>query len=98
MQNLGPFPNYSNILNPQHFYQNTVLLDYLKKHPHPVSLRQLAGYGNTLTKQKIINSANFVRVELPIRLAMRIRDLQVLPFGVVNNFHLAQIYESYYHL
>lgn len=98
MQNLGPFPNYSNILNPQHFYQNTVLLDYLKKHPHPVSLRQLAGYGNILTKQKIINSANFVRVELPIRLAMRIRDLQVLPFGVVNNFHLAQIYESYYHL
>lgn len=98
MQNLGPFPNYSNILNPQHFYQNKVLLDYSKKHPHPVSLRQLAGYGNTLTKQKIINSANFVRVELPIRLAMRIRDLQVLPFGVVNNFHMAQIYESYYHL
>ncbi|KAI5948618.1 PKP2 [Candida theae] len=97
MQDLGPFPNYSNILNPQHFYQNTVLLDYSKKHPHPVSLRQLAGYGNTLTKQKIINSANFVRVELPIRLAMRIRDLQVLPFGVVNNFHMAQIYESYYH-
>ncbi|KAG5420580.1 PKP2 [Candida metapsilosis] len=97
MQDLGPFPNYSNILNPQHFYQNTVLLDYSKKHPHPVSLRQLAGYGNTLTKQKIINSANFVRIELPIRLAMRIRDLQVLPFGVVNNFHMAQLYESYYH-
>ncbi|KAI5965424.1 PKP2 [Candida margitis] len=97
MQNLGPFPNYSNILNPQHFYQNTVLLDYSKKHPHPVSLRQLAGYGNTLTKQKIIASANFVRLELPIRLAMRIRDLQILPFGVVNNFHMAQIYESYYH-
>ncbi|CAI5757153.1 unnamed protein product [Candida verbasci] len=97
LKNLGPFPTYSNILNPQHFYQNSVLLDYSKKSPHPVSLRQLAGYGNTLTKQKIINSANFVRIELPIRLAMRIRDLQTLPFGVVNNFHLAQIYESYYH-
>ncbi|KAI5954549.1 PKP2 [Candida jiufengensis] len=97
IKNLGPFPTYSNILNPQHFYQNAVLLDYSKKNPHPVSLRQLAGFGNTLTKQKIINSANFVRIELPIRLAMRIRDLQTLPFGVVNNFHLAQIYESYYH-
>ncbi|EMG49957.1 PKP2 Pyruvate dehydrogenase complex kinase 2 [Candida maltosa Xu316] len=97
LKNLGPFPTYSNILNPQHFYQNAVLLDYSKQHPHPVSLRQLAGFGNTLSKQKIINSANFVRIELPIRLAMRIRDLQTLPFGVVNNFHLAQIYESYYH-
>ncbi|KAI5962309.1 PKP2 [Candida pseudojiufengensis] len=97
IKNLGPFPTYSNILNPQHFYQNAVLLDYSKRDPHPVSLRQLAGFGNTLTKQKIINSANFVRIELPIRLALRIRDLQTLPFGVVNNFHLAQIYESYYH-
>ncbi|EER33239.1 conserved hypothetical protein [Candida tropicalis MYA-3404] len=97
LKNLGPFPTYSNILNPQHFFQNAVLLEYSKKQPHPVSLRQLAGYGNTLTRQKVINSANFVRIELPIRLALRIRDLQTLPFGVVNNFHLAQIYESYYH-
>lgn len=98
LKNLGPFPTYSNILNQQHFYQNEVLMEYLKRDPHPVSLRQLAGYGNKLTKQKILNSANFVRIELPIRLAIRIRDLQTLPFGVVNNFHLAQIYESYYHL
>lgn len=98
LDNLGPFPSYSNILNPQHFFQNRILIEYLKKSPHPVSLRQLAGYGKTLTKQKILASANFVRLELPIRLAMRVRDLQTLPFGVVNNFHLAQIYESYYHL
>lgn len=98
LDELGPYPSYSSILNPQHFYQNDVLLLYLRKDPHPVSLRQLAGYGKTLTKQKILASANFVRLELPIRLALRIRDLQTLPFGVVNNFHLAQIYESYYHL
>ncbi|CCE80426.1 Piso0_003542 [Millerozyma farinosa CBS 7064] len=96
-KDLSPFPSYSNILNPQHFFQNEVLSSYLRKEAHAVSLRQLAGYGKTLTKQKIINSANFVRLELPIRLALRIRDLQTLPFGVVNNFHLAQIYESYYH-
>lgn len=95
---LGPFPSYLSILNQQHFYQNEVLMNYSRKNPHPVSLRQLAGYGKTLTKQKILSSANFVRLELPIRLAMRIRDLQTLPFGVVNNFHLAQIYELYYHL
>lgn len=97
LANLGPFPSYSNILNAQHFYQNEILMSYAKKSPHPVSLRQLVGFGKTLTKQKILASANFVRLELPIRLSMRIRDLQTLPFGVVNNFHLAQIYESYYH-
>lgn len=98
LNDLGSFPSYSRILTPQHFYQNEVLMKYSKQNPHPVSLRQLAGYGKTITKQKILASANFVRIELPIRLALRIRDLQTLPFGVVNNFHLAQIYESYYHL
>lgn len=97
LNDLGAFPSFSSILTPQHFYQNDVLMKYSKQKPHPVSLRQLAGYGKVLTKQKILASANFVRIELPIRLAMRIRDLQTLPFGVVNNFHLAQIYESYYH-
>lgn len=96
LNNLKPFPSDSSILNAQHFYQNEVLIGYLKQDAHPVSLRQLAGYGKTLTKQKILNSANFVRLELPIRLALRVRDLQTLPFGVVNNHHLAQIYESYY--
>lgn len=98
LENLGPYPNYSNILNPQHFYQNEVLMRFLDRKPHPVSLRQLAGYGKKLNKEKILNSANFVRLELPIRLAMKIRDLQDLPFGIVNNFHFSQIYESYYHL
>lgn len=98
LDSLGPFPSYSQILNPQHFFQNELLLKYVEKDPHPVSLRQLAGYGKVLTKQKIVNSANFVRIELPIRLAQRIRDLQTLPFGVVNNLHLAQVYESYYRL
>lgn len=98
LKELGPFPAYSAILTPQHFYQNDVLMRYSQQTPHPVSLRQLAGYGKVLSKQKILALANFVRLELPIRLAMRIRDLQTLPFGVVNNFHLAQVYESYYHL
>lgn len=98
LKNLGPYPSYSSILTPQHFFQNEVLMEYLKKSPHPVSLRQLAGYGKKLNREKILNSANFVRLELPIRLAIRIRDLQTLPFGVVNNFHFGQIYESYYHL
>lgn len=95
---LGLFPTYLSIVNERHFYQNKVLMEYAHKQPHPVLLRQLAGYGRALTRQKIVHSANFVRLELPIRLALRIRDLQRLPFNIVDNFHLTQIYENYYRL
>lgn len=94
---LGPYPPLS-ILNPQHFYRNQALLDWLAKHQlHAVTLHQLAGFGRKLTAQKLLALANFVRVELPTRLAMRIRDLQELPFGATNNFHMVQVYESFYH-
>ncbi|ONH68598.1 [Pyruvate dehydrogenase (acetyl-transferring)] kinase 2, mitochondrial [Cyberlindnera fabianii] len=53
-------------------------------------------YGKTLTEGKIIASANFVRLELPVRIALKLRELQELPFSVVNNYHLAKVYESYY--
>ena len=96
IKNLGPYPTYSDVLNPQHFYQNEVLTKYANEKPHPVLLRQLAGYGKTLTKQKVLSSANFVRIEIPIRLALRIQDLQLLPFGVVNNYHIQKVYELYY--
>ncbi|ODQ77576.1 hypothetical protein BABINDRAFT_9922 [Babjeviella inositovora NRRL Y-12698] len=95
---LGPFPADSSVLNPQHYYQNQSVLDWMFKHKsHPVTLRQLAGFGRRLTREKILTSANFVRIELPTRLAMRLEDLQRLPFGVTNNFHLVQVYESYCH-
>ena len=55
VQDLGPYPSYSNILNQHHFYQNEVLMKYLRKDPHPVSLRQLAGFGKKLSKQKIVH-------------------------------------------
>ncbi|CDK26389.1 unnamed protein product [Kuraishia capsulata CBS 1993] len=97
VHDLAPFPGYSLLLNPQHFYHNSIILTWAERTPHPVSLRQLAGFGKKLTKEKVISSANFVRTELPVRLALRIKDLQKLPFGVVNNFHIAQVYESYCH-
>ena len=37
-------------------------------------------------------SANYVRQELPVRLAHRIRDLQALPFVVMTNKHLGEVY------
>lgn len=71
-------------------------MEWFARSPRPVSLRQLAFFGRRLTKDKLLASANFVQQELPTRLAHRIRDLQVLPFGAVSNPHLCSVYEMYY--
>ncbi|SCU99621.1 LANO_0F02762g1_1 [Lachancea nothofagi CBS 11611] len=100
---LCAYPLQSKYLNQQHYYQNQNILEkhYLIKKPHPVSLSQLAQYfddSTTLTKQKIVNSGNFVQQELVTRIAHKIHLLQTLPFNVVNNFHFSQVYESYYNI
>lgn len=90
------YPQGSHLINSRHFYQNTVVLDWVKRQPRPVSLRQLAFFGRKLTSQKLISSCNFVQEELPTRIAHRIREMQVLPFAVVSNPHLCKVYEMYY--
>lgn len=39
-------------------------------------------------------SANYVRTELPVRIAHRIRDLQALPYVVVKQEWVAKVYEA----
>lgn len=73
----------------RHFYQNSALLDYAVREPRAVSLKQLMFSGRELTEDKIISSANFVRQEIPIRLAHRIHDMQSLPYVVVSNEHIS---------
>ena len=41
-------------------------------------------------------SANYVRTELPVRIAHRIRDLQALPYVVVMQEGVANVYEVRY--
>lgn len=43
-----------------------------------------------------MSSANYVRTELPTRIAHRIRDMQRLPYVVVTNPHISDVYELYY--
>ncbi|KAJ5609405.1 hypothetical protein N7528_009972 [Penicillium herquei] len=62
----------------------------------PISLRQLTFFGRTLTEPRLISSANYVRTELPTRLAHRLRDIQQLPYVVVSNPRLTLVYELYY--
>ncbi|KAK2601921.1 putative protein kinase [Conoideocrella luteorostrata] len=42
------------------------------------------------------DSANYVRTELPARIAHRLRDMQKLPYVVVTNPHLNEVYDLYY--
>ena len=62
----------------------------------PISLRQLFFFGRTLTEGRLLSSANYVRLELPTRLAHRLRDMQRLPYVVVTNPHLSLVFELYY--
>jgi hypothetical protein len=67
----------------------------VQREARPISLRQLTFFGRTLTESRLIDSANYCRLELPTRLAHRLRDIQTLPYVVVANPHLAHVYESY---
>ena len=57
---------------------------------------QLTFFGRTLTESRLLSSANYVRTELPTRLAHRLRDMQTLPFAVVTNPHMSHVYDLYY--
>ncbi|AET38588.1 protein kinase PKP2 Ecym_3076 [Eremothecium cymbalariae DBVPG len=100
---LSAYPRKSKYVNQQHYYHNKEILieKYLQRKPHAVSLKQLAQYyddSNKLTKQKVINSGQFAKDELVVRMAHKLKQLQDLPFNVVNNFHFVQVYESYYNI
>ncbi|CAK7265280.1 putative protein kinase YGL059W [Sporothrix epigloea] len=74
----------------------SVLDDWVAKEARPISLRQLMVFGRSLTEARLISSANYVRTELPTRLAHRLRDIQQLPYAVVSNPHVHAVYELYY--
>ncbi|KAF9321831.1 hypothetical protein BG003_010855 [Podila horticola] len=82
--------------SPQHFYQNRVLDPYVQQAVSPITLRQLVFFGRNMQEDKLLKSANYVRQELPVRLAHRIRDFQNLPFIVGTNPHIELVYDLYW--
>ncbi|CAG8493791.1 12707_t:CDS:2 [Ambispora gerdemannii] len=82
--------------SPQHFYQNRILDRYVSQPVHTITLRQLVFFGRNLTEERLIQSGNYVRSELPIRLAHRIHDIQNLPFIVGTNPRIAMVYDLYW--
>lgn len=53
-------------------------------------------FGRSLTESRLLSSANYVRTELPTRIAHRLRDMQRLPYVVVTNPHISDVYDLYY--
>ncbi|KAG8908154.1 hypothetical protein FRB99_008697 [Tulasnella sp. 403] len=79
-----------------HFYRNKQLELWAAKTPTPLTLRQLVFYGRSMNAERLINSGNYVRTELPIRISHRIRDMQALPYVVVTQDRVAKVYELYW--
>ncbi|KAJ0161971.1 [Pyruvate dehydrogenase (acetyl-transferring)] kinase 2, mitochondrial [Colletotrichum tanaceti] len=73
----------------------SVLDEWVAREARPISLRQLMVFGRSLTESRLLSSANYVRTELPTRIAHRIRDMQQLPYVVVTNPHIKEVYELY---
>ncbi|PPQ77751.1 hypothetical protein CVT25_011186 [Psilocybe cyanescens] len=78
------------------FYQNRQLELYASKEAKRLTLRQLVYFGRHMNEERLITSANYVRTELPIRIAHRLRDLQALPYVVVTQEGVAKVYELYW--
>ncbi|KAK2023974.1 alpha-ketoacid dehydrogenase kinase [Colletotrichum zoysiae] len=73
----------------------SALDEWVAREARPISLRQLMVFGRSLTESRLLSSANYVRTELPTRIAHRIRDMQQLPYVVVTNPHIKEVYELY---
>lgn len=79
------------------FYKNRILEKYSKKDPNVVTLKQLILFGRQCHNlDKLLVSANYVRQELPIRLAHRISMFQQLPFVVGTNPYIERVYNEYW--
>lgn len=77
------------------FYNNRVIEQMASKQSQRVTLRQLTVFGRTISPEKLIKSANYIRQELPVRVAQRLVEFQHLPFIVGSNPHIENTYNLY---
>ena len=75
------------------FYDKTVE-QYAFQEPHHLTVGDLIAKGSCV--QDPIESAQYVRTQLPIRLAQTIRTIQSLPFIVGVNPYVNDVYYMYW--
>ncbi|OAD00009.1 hypothetical protein MUCCIDRAFT_130193, partial [Mucor lusitanicus CBS 277.49] len=73
-----------------------VLEEYTVQPVNASTLRQFIFFGRQMNTDRLLKSANWVRNELLVRLAHRIRDFQQLPFFVGTNPHIEYVYKLYW--
>lgn len=88
--------NHDTTTFPPPWRPSHVLDEWVMRDARPISLRQLGFFGRTLTDERLISAANYVRLELPTRIAHRLRDFQTLPYSALTNEHIGYVYELYY--
>lgn len=93
---ITPLQNASNSVTRQPFYMNKILDQYISQSPTSLTLRQLIFYERHINTERLLKSANYVRTELPIRIAHRIREFQKLPYILGTNPHIEGVYDLYW--
>ncbi|KAI7902516.1 branched-chain alpha-ketoacid dehydrogenase [Cokeromyces recurvatus] len=69
---------------------------YCSQNPTPLTLRQLLFYERHCNTERLLKSANYIRTELPIRIAHRIREFQKLPYILGTNPYIESVYSLYW--
>eukprot|EP00884_Botryococcus_braunii_P006717 jgi/Botrbrau1/16046/Bobra.7_2s0020.1 len=82
----------------ERFYDSTVER-YALQPIDELSLAEMLKFGRSaiLDHGLLFESARMAQRELPKRLARRLMDLQFLPYIVVTNPHIKQVYDAHYH-
>ena len=89
--------NFCRFTSNQQFYNNHRLSKYLDRPTTELSIQSLCKYGQFLSEKKLFDMSNFVKDQISIRLAKRIKDFQALPFVTVSSSHLQDVYDLYWH-
>lgn len=88
------YPPHFEHLNPQHFHQVSIQ-QWLARQPRPLTIDNFVTFGRTVSKGKVLASANHVAEELTIRFAYRLRNMQMLPYRLMGHPSLLHVYEQY---
>eukprot|EP00906_Rhabdomonas_costata_P036316 RCo050974 len=81
------------------FYDKTVER-YASKKPRTLKVRDAVEFctqnGGKITEKQLITSARYLQRELPVRLALSLRDFQNLPYIVGVNPHINKVYQTFW--
>eukprot|EP00164_Ancoracysta_twista_P014596 GFYU01023839.1.p1 GENE.GFYU01023839.1~~GFYU01023839.1.p1 ORF type:complete len:461 (-),score=108.57 GFYU01023839.1:111-1493(-) len=78
----------------RNFY-DTSMERYTDLEAADLSFNDMITFGENETEETMLKSARFVHRELPIRLAHRLRDMKTLPYLVLTNPHIMEVYHQY---